>query len=291
MAGKRRMEKLLGFLERLAGGQQDDSDEQQLNDSFATVPPSIASPIAAAGGNPRRVVEWFECDSGKVYRFALRGRKAVQGWLALRERFPKTGYWPIILGPDDAIRRHNNALTDCHAQSVREITHRAEAIDGNEWSAARLRHWLESDPEYCRPHGVAWPDETAIRRLTQFSAPQDVLTGHPLRHVWMGLLPVRHPCEAAAVMRFGDWNAVPPPEVHVALHRRWHGQFGAELVSMTNDIIEFQVAQPPTTREEATRLAELHYDYCEDVVDQGVGSIEALAATLLGGNIWYFWWD
>jgi hypothetical protein len=38
-------------------------------------------------------------------------------------------------------------------------------------------------------------------------------------------------------------------------------------------------------------LAKEQYAYCADIVEQGVGTIEALAATLLNGHIWFFWWD
>jgi hypothetical protein len=31
--------------------------------------------------------------------------------------------------------------------------------------------------------------------------------------------------------------------------------------------------------------------YCEDVVLQGTLTLERLAATLLHGRVWFFWWD
>jgi hypothetical protein len=34
-----------------------------------------------------------------------------------------------------------------------------------------------------------------------------------------------------------------------------------------------------------------HYAYAPDIVDQGTETIDALAAGLLGGTAWYFWWD
>jgi len=33
------------------------------------------------------------------------------------------------------------------------------------------------------------------------------------------------------------------------------------------------------------------YSYCPDIIDQGVGTLEALAADLMAGHWWYFWWD
>ena len=60
---------------------------------------------------------------------------------------------------------------------------------------------------------------------------------------------------------------------------------------MSRDIIEMSVAHPPRTRESALIVAREQYVYCSDIVDQGVGTISNLAATLLNGRIWYFWWD
>jgi hypothetical protein len=38
-------------------------------------------------------------------------------------------------------------------------------------------------------------------------------------------------------------------------------------------------------------VAKEQYIYCADIVDQGVGDISTLAATLIGQNWWSFWWD
>ena len=37
-----------------------------------------------------------------------------------------------------------------------------------------------------------------------------------------------------------------------------------------------------------------HYEqfaYCPDIVDQGAGTLEALAAVLVNASVWFFWWD
>jgi hypothetical protein len=47
----------------------------------------------------------------------------------------------------------------------------------------------------------------------------------------------------------------------------------------------------PTTREEALDLARAHQAYCNDVIDQDVGSYRALAAGLMAIDWWSFWWD
>jgi hypothetical protein len=55
--------------------------------------------------------------------------------------------------------------------------------------------------------------------------------------------------------------------------------------------LELRVPRPPATREAAVALAIQQYAYCYDIVDQGAGSIDALAASLMNGSVWFFWWD
>lgn len=89
----------------------------------------------------------------------------------------------------------------------------------------------------------------------------------------------------------GGWNDCPDSSVLTAFAKRWHASFGAEVVSITRDVMEFTVANPPTTREAASKLAMEQYIFCPDIVEQGVGDVVTLAATLQNSSYWYFWWD
>ena len=84
---------------------------------------------------------------------------------------------------------------------------------------------------------------------------------------------------------------MPSASEHSALWRYWEQRYGAKVACIANDVIEFTVARPPQTRDEALALAKQQFIYCNDIVHQGVGSVEALAATILQANVWYFWWD
>jgi hypothetical protein len=53
------------------------------------------------------------------------------------------------------------------------------------------------------------------------------------------------------------------------------------------DYMEGQLTGPIT---DATKLAERMYEFCPDIVDQGVGDKDKLAAELKKGRL-YFWWD
>jgi hypothetical protein len=67
--------------------------------------------------------------------------------------------------------------------------------------------------------------------------------------------------------------------------------WGAELIGLGSDTINLRVSRKPGTREEALELARAQYVYCNDIIDQGVGSYRELAAGLMASDWWFFWWD
>ncbi len=55
--------------------------------------------------------------------------------------------------------------------------------------------------------------------------------------------------------------------------------------------MDLRVTRRPQSRAEALELAREHYIYCNDIVDQGLGTLSALAACLMANDLWEFWWD
>jgi len=109
--------------------------------------------------------------------------------------------------------------------------------------------------------------------------------------VQIALIPTDDPTTIPAYLHWGHWNACPPAAYHVAALRAWRERYGAELVGIDGDTLNLRVSRKPATREEALELARAQYIYCNDIVDQGVGSYKALAAELMAHDWWYFWWD
>lgn len=120
---------------------------------------------------------------------------------------------------------------------------------------------------------------------------RDIITEKFHEKVQIGVFPTDDPSQVPAYLNAGGWNACPPAENHVALHTYWAENFGAQLQVHTHDVMICTVKRPPTNREAAIDLAIQHFAYCPDIVEQGYGTIDALAANLLHGNGWYFWWD
>ena len=169
----------------------------------------------------------------------------------------------------------------------------ADAFNVDDWQAdMRAEHEAaiaefggpEERGEDWPPRGE-WPDE-----ISQDDGPwltMDLLTGNHRDTVIVLGIETERPSDIAAHLQFGDWNACPPPHVHVALARRWGERFGAIPICNSSDTVEFTVARPIEDRETALMVAQEHYLYCSE----GADTIDELAASLIGAKVWSFWWD
>ncbi|WP_323762849.1 DUF4253 domain-containing protein [Maricaulis sp.] len=144
-------------------------------------------------------------------------------------------------------------------------------------------------PDLMKEISGAWPAEAeALNGPLAVTSP---LTNQPHSLTYIGVFPTDDETEIPALLRWGAWNDCPAPEVHVAHLRGWRDAYGAKLVSITRDTIELRVDRRPASREEALELARQHFAYCPDIVLQGTQTIEALAASLMQSDWWFFWWD
>ncbi len=148
-------------------------------------------------------------------------------------------------------------------------------------------------PEYTASLSVAvWiPRRTRTVPANSFTIPYDLQTWEPLPTVHVALLSTRQGWQVPALLRYGGWNACPNPEEHVCMMKHWAETYGAEPLGMARDRVEMAVARPPRDRAAALALATEQYAYCNDIVDQGTETLDALAAGLLGATAWFFWWD
>ncbi len=189
----------------------------------------------------------------------------------------------ILGGPDQLERMTENFELD--STTPEALIAQAVALDPLEWLAQRE----QQDPEYYEVAAGDWPEDTEPNN--SISSLIDFETGEPRQEVALTVLPTRDAWTAACYLKTGGWNEMPEPHEHAALWRYWEQRYGAQVACIADDVIELTVDRPPQTREEALALARQQFIYCADIVHQGTGSLEALAATLLDGSVWFFWWD
>ncbi|MGD0811630.1 MAG: DUF4253 domain-containing protein [Acidimicrobiales bacterium] len=216
------------------------------------------------------------------------GELAVDIWEALASAGAQR-WWPIIVGSENQERIVAEQAEFSEGPPA-VLLDRTAALD----AVALIDRWkteAEIPPDQTPPgYDVVgeWPEHA--EPATQFTLPYKLGTDQPVPTV-LALVAAASSAEVPAILGWGNWNACPKPEEHVAMMRRWEAAYGARLVGLSSAVIEMQVTRPPTTREGAMDLAEEQFAYCSDIVHQGVGTISALASMLLDGTAWYFWWD
>jgi hypothetical protein len=232
----------------------------------------------------------------KFERVTVPGAQALAEW----ERLKGAGRgWPVIIGGDEDLARIADQFTMSDpAVSGAAIPGEILRSPAEILTAANRLHFpddLRKWPGAYQPGDLRapvgeWPSEVGPI-LPGPSIATDILSGKVLDRVHILLIPARFSWEVPAYLRWGDWNACPPPEYHAAALRTWHAEFGADLVAINGDTMNLRVANRPKTRAAALALAQDQYGYCPDIVDQGVASTAALAATLMASDWWFFWWD
>lgn len=235
--------------------------------------------------------EWLTSPRGRIRRQSVPPGEAFARWQAHRDIFDRTGLWPVIV-PTEYAHNLEQIFAD-QAESVEDDIAMGLNLDVRDFFSGALEGQFE-DEEYemdldFDPAGlVCEPKPPAARQV----AALDVVPGttRPPASVWIALLPCREPWEVPAVLGYGGWNGCPMPAEHVAVFREWYARHGAEPLVMGSDTVELLV-RPIEESAEAKRVAIEQYAYCSDIVDQGVGTVEALASGLLDASVWFFWWD
>lgn len=104
-------------------------------------------------------------------------------------------------------------------------------------------------------------------------------------------IPTDKPYEILAWLPMGGFNDCPSPEVMTAMAKHWYETYGAMPIAVTHDVVEFYIPKPPADREKLYDLAMEQFLFDVDIVEQGVGCVEALVETLYKNKTWFFWWD
>jgi hypothetical protein len=215
------------------------------------------------------------------------GTKAIDELHRLRADFPANGLYPVMIGNDEELGQVEE-MAEFTEETPEEIIAAAETLD--------LREWITERQAEAESYGYSedeilgsWPGEIAEKGSILLHA--DILSGQPKPKVNIRLVALTQAWHLPAHLKWGGWNECPTAEVQCAFFQRWEKAYGAQITGMSGDIVECLVTNPPTTKDEAMKLAWEQYWYCADIVEQGVETVSNLAATLINSPYWYFWWD
>lgn len=212
------------------------------------------------------------------------GEDALEKCLKLREE-NKGKITPVILGKYEDVKMQVE-VASYEQETSKEIIDQSENYDAE----SLLKQRKDDDPEaYNYVELGDWPE--ILSPMTSITSNKDLLTGAYIDKVYIGLIPTEKSYEVPAYIKFGGWNSCPSPAEQVAILRYWYFQYGAQVISITSDIIECTVENPPETKEESIDLANEQFLYCSDIVLQGTGTISELAGSLYKSDYWFFWWD
>ena len=232
----------------------------------------------------------------------VRGSEALDRWSELKATGKAS---PVIVGGEQAFNHlldnfHPNAWQHAEEPVLEEALEKAVELTHPEDLNAYLQAEEARAIASLRESGITlepaseppvgdWPE--AELTATGPTVTMDFRSGQALERVFIVKVPTDDWTTIPTHLRWGGWNSNPPPEFHVAALRSWSDRYGAELVGLSSDTMNLRVAMRPQTREEALALAREQYAYCNDLVDQGYGTLSSLAAFLKADPWWWFWWD
>lgn len=224
------------------------------------------------------------------------GDDALKASRRMRAVSGDTGYWPVIIGtPDDWRGRDFEQLPG--PQEIRETLAGAQLINVSEWFSEQHQKRLDDFRDFdageesalCFAETGDWPSD--VQPATSLYTVFDGLRGKPHAEVRCALIPTKESWQAPAYLGFGGWNDCPEDSIQCAVFKYWRDRWGADIVVIANDVIEAAVEHPPVSPEDAVKLAQEQYEFCADIVEQGTQTLPNLAARLLNGPLWFFWWD
>jgi hypothetical protein len=205
-------------------------------------------------------------------------------WLALSGAFATTGLWPIVVCE---LRNDDRPEPFDTPDALRASSFLAAEWAESYFPAGELEH---DDAHPLEPFSSNPPPLASPATRFDQRAPGRVLDA--LGSQRLALVPTTRPADTVAHIGWsGAVNHTDDVAGLASVLRSWEDRFGAMVVGMTSDVLVLAVQGPPMTIDDALPIAAEHYAFCPDTVDQGVGTIRALAEELTASIRWRFWWD
>jgi hypothetical protein len=248
--------------------------------------------LSDGSGADQKIARWQKALSDFGYPYDLvSGAKADEALATAKIAGRQNGFVPVVIVPG-----HWNSIRcapDQRTKLAREILQQKglSATSGQQFLADRLL--------------LACPNPSEIGEIDNLSAKDSTIVSHGLQIVkripgresvaWDEVAIVRVPAASAEelplYLAWGGWNAVPSPEMIVAVARYWKQTYGSELVAIGPDLLECHAARRPPDHVSAVALLKEHYGFAPDNFEFYVPFLEDSAAYLRRNSSWVFWWD
>lgn len=221
------------------------------------------------------------------------GAGALETWTALRDRHPRTGLWPIVLGGDPQVVDQLTWRLDMLARDAPGIPSPDAVPPAPELFVEWMGDPAQDDYLNDVPRHLARLSDDADNIAARVAGRADADAVQALRSpvVQVALVPAGHGWEVPALLAWSgaERDHIGGPE-HLSVLQFWHQHYGADLVALGLERMELLVEHPPDDARSAFELAVQHYAYCPALMDNLVPAIGALAATLFGRH-WLFDWS
>lgn len=205
-----------------------------------------------------------------------------------KRRRTATGSTIILIDPSD----HSEIKEDAEDGQPSEVLSQAVAIDLPEFFTSRLESLgIDEDDEEDEELAIAHQEPDPSNLIRAKKPLKDFCGMKYGKCAYLAEIPCPEPWQVLAYYPFGGWNDVPFDQELTAVFKDWFERFGAVPALISSDIIEFWLDQPVEDPAIAAKLAMEIFILCPDAVDQGTESVEALANSIMGANVWSFWWD
>ena len=106
-------------------------------------------------------------------------------------------------------------------------------------------------------------------------------------NIVMVKVPVTEPWKIWAYIPYGNWNACPTPEEHMAVSKYWYETYGAIPVAISFACVDYLLPRPV---DDPKKTAIEMYAYCGDL-EQGYDNFASIGESIKDRRTWNFWWD
>jgi hypothetical protein len=243
---------------------------------------------------------------GQVSLWLSSAAPSADLWTALYRLRDRTGLWPLLLEP---LARSSDFRPWGSGELNPEWCSSPDMHDHRSVLETWWREYTRTDSDddessqdeqvaVTAPFGRRWPGPAPS--TTPQGEPASFAIGYAeylvdrLSSLRLGLAAAERGSDALVSIGWsGPANYTNDTGKIASVVRSWEDRFGAQVVGIGFSDLYLSVSAPPSTHEEALRVAAEHYAFCPDNVWQNSHphTLASYAEHLVGRNAWEFWWD